>query len=403
MFDLDFSGHNIDDFLGYAKILNASVTHNNQRLDFDSLTLSTSLDSLNNKKLTLESNEFVVSVDGQYNILQLPQSFQSFLNHYYPSYINPPKTELSNQNFVATISTGDFNKYAKLIDSNLSGFNNAVLSGKISTLNGNKFNLDISIPSAKYKRDSIAEAKFTGIGDNDSLLLEGNIGRIYLSDSMYFPNTKISVHSANDLSHIKISTRANATLNDAELDADLHTMTDGLKIDFHPSSFVLNDKKWNLENQGEVVIAKQSASAKNMKFTQGFQEISIESVNDSSSTSNTLAVRLKDVDFGDIIPLVVAKPLMEGIANGDIYLRDIYTQFHADATLKLTQFRLNNDSIGVVNVGAKYNAADGRIAYNVKADDENFVMNADGSYSTKIQRVILCKQTLHLTMQKLEF
>ena len=102
-------------FLGYAKILNASIIHNNQRLDFDSLTLSTSLDSLNNnKKLILESNEFVVSVEGQYKILELPQSFQSFLNHYYPSYINPPKTELSNQNFTASISTGDFNKYAKI-------------------------------------------------------------------------------------------------------------------------------------------------------------------------------------------------------------------------------------------------------------------------------------------------
>src|SRR5204863_3634052 len=130
-------------------------------------------------------------------------------------------------------------------------------------------------------------------------------------------------------------------------------------------------------------IAKHSASEKNMEFRQGFQEISVESVNDAGSTSNTLAVRLKDVDFGDIIPLVVARPLMEGIANGNIYLRDIYTQFHADATLKLTQFRLNNDSLGLVNVGAKYNSADGRIIYNVKADDENFVMNADGSYNLK--------------------
>ena len=383
LFDLDFRGHNIDDFLGYAKILNASVIHNNQRLDFDSLTLSTSLDSLNQKALTLESNEFVVSVKGQYKILQLPQSFQSFLNHYYPSYINPPKNELSNQNFVATISTGDFNRYANLIDSNLSGFNNAVLSGKISTVNGNKFNLDISIPSAKYKHDSIADAKFTGIGDNDSLVLQGDIGKIYVSDSMYFPNTKISVHSANDLSHVKISTRANATLNDAQLDADVQTMKDGLKIDFHPSSFVLNDKKWNLENQGEVIIAKHSASAKNMKFTQGFQEISIESVSDTSNTSNTLAVRLKDVDFGDIIPLVVARPLMEGIANGNIYLRDIYTQFHAEADLHLKQFRLNNDSVGLVDVGAKYNSADGRILYNVKANDLNFIVNADGSYNTQ--------------------
>ncbi len=383
LFDLDFRGHNIDDFLGYAKILNASVIHNSQRLDFDSLTLSTSLDSVtNNKKLTLESNEFVVSVEGQYKILQLPQSFQSFLNHYYPSYINPPKIELSNQNFVASISTGNFERYAQLIDSNLSGFNDAFLSGKISTLNGNKFNLEVSIPAARYKKDSIAEARFTGIGNSDSLLLEGNIGRIYVSDSMYFPDTKISVQSSNDLSHIKISTRANATLNDARLDADVRTMTDGLKINFHPSSFVLNDKKWNLENQGEVVIAKHSASAKNMKFTQGFQEISIESVNDDSA-SNTLAVRLKDVDFGDIMPLVVVRPLMEGIANGDIYLRNIYTNFHADAGLKLTQFRLNNDSIGVVDVAAKYNGDNGRLTYNVKADNENFVMNADGTYNTK--------------------
>ena len=70
---------------------------------------------------------------------------------------------------------------------------------------------------------------------------------------------------------------------------------------------MLNDKRWNLENQGEVIIAKHSASAKNMKFTQGFQEISIESVNEADSASNTLAVRLKDVDFGDIIPLVISK------------------------------------------------------------------------------------------------
>lgn len=383
LFDLDFRGHNIDDFLGYAKILNASVIHNNQRLDFDSLTLSASLDSLNQKKLMLQSNEFVVSVEGQYKILQLPQSFQSFLHHYYPSYINPPKTELSNQNFVASISTGDFDRYAKLIDSNLSGFNNAFLSGKISTLNGDKFNLNINIPSGKYKRDSVADAKFTGIGDNDSLVLEGDIGKIYVSDSMYFPNTKILIHSANDLSHVKISTRANATLNDAELDADVQTMKEGLKINFHPSSFVLNDKKWNLENQGEVVIAKHSASAKNMKFTQGFQEISIESVNDSSSTSNTLAVRLKDVDFGDIIPLVVQKPLMEGIVNGNIYLRDIYSQFHADADLHLKQFRLNNDSIGLVDVGAKYNSADGKILYNINANDLNFIAKINGSYNTK--------------------
>src|SRR5205814_2262385 len=47
LFDLNFRGHNIDDFAGYAKILNGNIIHNTESLDFDSLNLSVSLDSNN--------------------------------------------------------------------------------------------------------------------------------------------------------------------------------------------------------------------------------------------------------------------------------------------------------------------------------------------------------------------
>ena len=258
-----------------------------------------------------------------------------------------------------------------------------MLIGSISTQHGNKFDFEINIPSAGYKKFSLQDAKLKGSGDNDSLLLTGNVGRVYISDSTYFPNTNISIHSANDLSHVLISTRANATLNDAQLDADVHTLPEGVSINFHPSSFVLNDKKWNLQNQGEVVIKKNFSSAKNMKFTQGFQEISIESVQENNGSSNALAVRLKDVDIGDIVPLFIARPLIEGIANGDIYLRDIYTRFTADAQLHLSQFRLNNDSLGLADINANYDKDVGKVIFNVKANDENFVMDANGSYNIK--------------------
>jgi len=382
LFDLNFRGHNIDDFIGYAKILNATITHNDQTLNFDSLTLTAALDSNNVKRLVLESNEFVATVEGQYNILKLPQSFQLFLNHYYPSLINPPKNELSNQNFSVTIHTEDFEKYATLIDSNLAGFNDMLITGKISTVGGNKFNFDINIPSASYKKLSLEAAKISGDGDDDSLLLTGNIGKFHLSDSSYFPNTNISIHSANDLSHVLISTSANATLNEAKLDADVRTLPDGVSINFHPSSFVLNDKKWNLQNQGEVVIRNHFSSAKNMKFTQGFQEITIESV-EEGGTSNALAVRLRNVDIGDIFPLFIVRPVMEGVANGDIYLRDIYTNFNADAKINFSQFRLNNDSLGIADVTAKYNKQDGKVIFNIKANDLNFVMDANGYYNLK--------------------
>lgn len=381
LLDLNFRGHNIDDFLGYAKVLNASVTHNNHTLDFDSLVVTAALDSNNHKELTLASNEFNVSVAGQYSILQLPQSFQAFLSRYFPSYINPPKSDISNQDFVVTLKTFDFDSYAQLIDSNLSDFNDILLTGKINTVKGNKFDWLLNVPSAKYKHYSLEDAKFTGAGTADSLLLTGNIDKIFISDSTYFPNTKIEIHSSNDLSHVFISTSANATLNKANLDAEVTTMPDGVRINFHPSSFVLNDKTWNLQNQGEVVIRNHFSSAKNMEFVQGFQKISIETV-ESNGTSNALAVRLKDLNMGDVFPLFINRPSMEGIANGNIFLRDIYTNFNADAKIQLTQYRLNNDSIGIVDVTANYDKS-GKIIYQVKANNNEFVLDGNGYYDLK--------------------
>ena len=38
----------------------------------------------------------------------------------------------------------------------------------------------------------------------------------------------------------------------------------------------LTPKKWNIEEAGELVVRKHFASANNVKFSQGFQEIRVE-------------------------------------------------------------------------------------------------------------------------------
>ncbi|MDB5225868.1 MAG: hypothetical protein JWN78_61, partial [Bacteroidota bacterium] len=60
LFDLNFSGRNIDEFLGSAKILNAIVTHENEKITFDSLVLESALVN-GNKILSARSNEFDIT------------------------------------------------------------------------------------------------------------------------------------------------------------------------------------------------------------------------------------------------------------------------------------------------------------------------------------------------------
>lgn len=402
-FDLNFTGRNIDDFLGSAKILNATLLHDSTRLDFDSLSVNAFLDSSGRKVLSAESNQFDARVAGQYNILDLPNSFQSFLNKYYPAYINPPKTTPKDQRFFVVINTKDFSKYASVIDPRLSGLDYMRLTGGVNTYKTDSgFYIRAEVPYAKFDKYKLENANIKGIGGIDSLQLTGDVEKIYIGDSLFFPNTYLNIHSANDHSNVHISTSASETLNNAELNADVFTLEDGVRIDFQPSSFVVNTKKWELEKEGELVIRKNFASAKNVKFYQGFQQITVETEEGEEGGTNTsnLVVRLKNVNMGDFTSLVTTDPRLEGLANGVVYLRDFYTKFNAKTNLTIDQFRLNDDSVGVVTIKGAYNNETGKISFAGKSDNENYRFDLSGFYNLKDSINEPFSSTIHMNGTK---
>jgi hypothetical protein len=100
-FNLDFTGDNIDNFLGTARITDANLINNGQRMSLDSLTITS---DYNNgiKTLTANSNEFEGTISGNLDIDGVPAAIQLFLNKYYPSYVKflqlNPQIKLSTLN-----------------------------------------------------------------------------------------------------------------------------------------------------------------------------------------------------------------------------------------------------------------------------------------------------------------
>ncbi|MBC7650664.1 MAG: translocation/assembly module TamB domain-containing protein, partial [Deinococcales bacterium] len=382
LFDLNFIGLNIDEFEGTAKILNANLTHLNDKLSFDSLVLTAS-DSNGIRTLTAKSNEFSASVTGsQYRLLDLPVAFQTYLHHYYPAYFNQPVAVLKDQDFSVTFDTKEFDKYAKIIDSRISGFNYASLSGSINT-SKNLFSIVANIPNVSFDKYHIYDASLKGEGTLDTLILNGDITTIAIGDSLTFPNTKIAITSSNNHSIVSLKTRASNTINEANLNADLYTLEDGVRINFRPSSFVLNNKKWDLEKQGEIVVRKNFVSAENVKFSQGFQEIKVETELSSDNNSNNLVLKLKNVVLGDLAALVIKSPRLEGIGNGEIRLNDFYGDFNAEVNLQADQFRMDNDSIGVVTIKSSYDNKTGKIPFNIQSNNQDYTFSTQGFYNTK--------------------
>lgn len=380
--DVNFTGTNIDNFLGEAKLLNANIKNDNVEVKFDSMNLvSGYADGI--KYLRLATNDFSGNIVGEFSILDLPRSFQSFLHRYYPAYINEPSSIPQNQKFTVSLNTSYVEPYLKLIDKKLSGFNDAKVSGIVDTKN-NQFDLQLQLPYLKYNNYSFSGVDINGKGNLDSLTLIGNVSSIQLSDSFYLPTSKINIVASNDHSVVAINTKANNTLNDADLLADVYTLEDGVRIKFRPSAFVLNEKKWNIEKEGELVIRKQFVDAKNVKFTQGFQEISVETEASAESNASNLNVKLKNIVLGDFTSLANFKdPRLEGIVSGDIELKDFFGDFYADAKLKAEQFRMDDDSLGLVDIKAGYDSKTGDVTWDVISPNAKYNFSAKGSYKTK--------------------
>ncbi|HEY6435198.1 MAG TPA: hypothetical protein VIY47_01295, partial [Ignavibacteriaceae bacterium] len=263
-FRFNFTGDNIDNFLGTARIYEASVFKNGQRLSFDSLTLESKLID-NNKSIIVLSNQFDAALVGEFSIQDLPSAFQTFLNRYYPSYIKPYTKKLRQQNFSFVVTTKIVDEYLDLWDKNFTGFNNSNLSGRIDTKN-NLFDLDADVPKFSYKSTSFYDVNVRGRGNRDTLSLTSKVGDVYLNDSLHFPGTEISIRSSNDLSEVNINTSANQTLNAATISGQVQTLRNGVRILFNPSTFDINSKRWTIDKGGELILSKELVTTEGLRI-----------------------------------------------------------------------------------------------------------------------------------------
>lgn len=383
LLDVNFTGKNIDQFTGTAKLLNAIVKSQRSEVRFDSLNItSTYIDSI--KTLHVGSNDFNSTVTGKFKILDLPASFQAFLYNYFPAYIKPLKEKPKNQQFTFSINTQYIEPYVKLFDKSIAGFNDASIKGSIDTKN-NLLSTEAYIPYARYQKNAIVGLSLIGKGNFDSLVVSTNITSVEIGDSLKFPNSIINVSSSNDHSVVAIKTKTLNKQNSAELFADVYTLEDGIRIKFRQSSFVLNEKEWRIEKLGELEFRKNQIIANNIAFTQGFQEISIEQGEDSNGNkSNTsLNINLRNVILGDITSLFIKNQRLEGVASGTVKLTNIIKNLTANADISVEEFRLDKDSIGLVKINADYDNQTGLIPFKVFSPNEGYNFSAQGSYNIK--------------------
>lgn len=381
IFNLDFTGSNIDNFIGTAQISNAVLQNDSSVLSFDSLRLTSTLLG-DKKRLTLQSNEIDGSITGDFSILDLPNAFKIFLSRYYPSYIKPPTRSIGKEDFTFDISTYNIEQYLQIFDNKLTGFNNSKISGKLK-LSTNELEVAASVPQFGYAGKIFNNTNLTGNGNRDTLYSTITIDDIKINDSFHLPESTIKLTAYQDISDINLTTRGSKTLNNAELNASVQSFADGVKIKFFPSSFVINDKKWELEKDGELTLRKNFIDASEIKFVQGKQEIIIGTELDEINDKTHLVAQLKNIYLQDFAPFFLRTPSLEGIVTGTATVYDPYGNTSLFFKGTADSFKLDDSYVGKVNLEGDLSTITGDIKFKANAAEKDYTFNVDGSLNFK--------------------
>jgi hypothetical protein len=376
--DFNFKVKNIDDFTGTAFIQNAELLSNGNKLSFDSLYLSNTNIAPGVKQLILRSNEIDGKLTGNYNLRYLPDVTLAFLHNYLPSYIPKPRLKIANQDFEFDITTYNINEFINVLDIPVKGFNQSIIKGSIN-VQQNKLKLDVNIPSFTYNNILFNQVRLESEGNFNHLVLKGDIAEVQLNDSLRLPNTSFSIAAANDTGSITINTRATQTLKDADLRARFKAEKEGITLTFQPSTLLLNEKKWVIENESDFFIGKGKIQSNGIKFSSGNEELLAYTEPSGIGTGNDIVIELKKFEVGDFLPYFLTDPRLEGTVTGRIDVINPLGKIHVDAEIKADKFRLNNDSLGTVTINSNYNQENGIINYTVESKNEghDFIINGN--------------------------
>lgn len=381
VFNLNFTGNNIDEFLGSAIVSNANLEHDSTRLSFDSLALRSFV--VNGRKtLTLQSNEVDATISGDFQILKLPDAFKEFLSRYYPTYIKAPASRVENQDFSFNIKTYRIDEYLQLFDQKITGFNNSQIEGSINLFN-NELYVNAVVPEFSYDGKRFTNTKLLGNGNRDTLFADVSVEDIVISDSLHFPETSIKLTAHNDVSLVQLNTRAGKTLNAASLNASVQTLEDGVRLRFFPSSFVLNNKEWTLEKDGELTLRKNYFDANEIRFKNDDQEIVLGTELDTVTDDVHVVARLKNVVIQDFLPFVITNPDMRGKLTGAATITDPLGNPKIAFNGVADSFSLNKRYVGKVLLDGAVNTVTGMINYKVNTNEVANSFAIDGSYNYK--------------------
>ena len=362
---IKIKGDNPDNLSGQINFDNTEYKTHTKNYKLSSLNLVLE-QAQADKRVILNSAYINGYVKGFYTFSNLWPALQSSLYNYYPAYFEkaPPAKKFKDElSFKFTVKK--FNTLKELFIPDLMLSPGTSIEGNFNAAT-QKLNLQFGSQTLNYRNFLVQDLVFILNENEKTVLAEASGKTIRLGDSLSLDNFNFAIHSTNQNSDYKLEwDNIKQPVSKGEIKGSVLYDQSLFTIRNENISVTVTDSTWQLKEPNQITIDKSgNLTVSPMSIVNHLQELAVSgTLNEQSNDS--LVIHVNQVilqQFNPLLELFLLK--LEGNMQGHIALSNANNVFAYNGNLKLTQFRINNNSIGELGIQTRYNTGGQQIDIN---------------------------------------
>lgn len=364
--------------------------------------------SQNFRKMTIDSQVVSFEMEGDYQLTKLGESLTHTIKNYFDFGAEQSEKDITKEEEQTEgINRDQFFSYQLNINDeeilhevlpDLKEIQPVNLSGsyKLST---NWISLEGKVPLLKYGENEINNIKLSLKPNQNALYYDVGIDKI--------ANASIALDRANLNGDIKGNTIAyDLNLKDKQealwyvVAGKIRAVNNSFEISLNQNGFMLDYNLWNINPENAIVMTEGGFYAKNFDLTYKNSFLKINS--EQELANSPLKIEFQNFDI-ELLTQIVQKDkvLAGGFIDGDIFLKDLTTDFRFVSDLDISKLHVMEIPLGNLHVGVKNKTQSQFLADVILEGGEN-KMELKGFVDADEQKMYLKLDLEKLQMKALE-
>ena len=364
----DFSVKNIDQNSGELIIENTNIEYNNVDYTFDKINIKSSNAGTTNRKLIFQSDFLNANIQGEYNFLNLHKCFNNMLCKIIPAYLTPfAEKEITNQNFDYYLKLSNTQKISPLFFPEID-IDQMELKGNFSNTR-NKMEVLGFIETLRYNNYYLSDVTLkTDIKTNHTAQFLFGISKFSQSDTLLMKEFAVNTSASENKANLEIIVQDTTSIISSNINSTILFSPNLIKLNFNKSNINYSQSNWIINPNGVINFYDSIIKMEQILLSNSNQLIGLNGQYELKTGKKNLLLTLTDFELNNINLLYPKLYInLDGKTNGNITFQTMQDQNIFNGNLWVNKFKLDNDSIGDIELISSYDNKNKRLSFEANA------------------------------------